>query len=741
MSSFFRPLFVFFSTVLIGITSYVSICAGGDWDWFESNSSFAPEAYVQDKSYEQLFYSINMFYGEDWYDNAHSNRFKESIIADWKKYLGKKLSEEQLNYYVLSDSSNVELSKISKAILKKENNKLAQKFDLKDAKLKQFFAFMNLAKSLETYSNNVASWNYNTDSLDPMQYMSVGQAKKVEDIYNLSNDPFLKNRYWFLTMKSYFYSQNRNEAITFFNKTQAKVERNELYYRGLSYIAGVLYKNKEYARSNFMYSVVFDNCPKLRTVATYSFHPQENKDFQQALAIANTNSQKAALWALYGYYGDEVEAIQQVYTLDPKNKHLDYLLTRALNIAENKMNTTEWKYAEYGSKAKIANDSLHSKLYQVVTKIANEKKSNSPHIWNIAAGYFEIIKANNAKATHYFSEAKKTIPNTKLAQEQLKLFEIFNTIASVKKIDQAAEIQLLPNLKWLFVFEKENSSDKLRTQFLINWSRNYVSSLYKKQGNEVMAELFLRDADYYLNPVRTEKMITHLNTNKYSDWHTFANSLYNIRIDDIYEFKAIKYAYNNQISQAIAEIQKSSFANVELLGNPFNGNIKDCNDCDHVAFQKTKYTKLSFLQKVKELQEITAKNGDTYIENILLGNAFYNLSYYGNARLFYDNNIINQYNTNYLNDTYKNVLMSNAETEKYYSKALLLAKNDEQKAKAIYLLTKIERNTFYLTPVYIPWEVDYVVFDGFKKLKQYSKTKYYQEVINECGYFRNIVQK
>jgi len=90
MSSFFRPLFAFFSTVLVGITSYVSICAGGDWDWFESNSSFAPEAYVQDKSYEQLFYSINMFYGEDWYDNAHSNRFKESIIADWKTYLGKK---------------------------------------------------------------------------------------------------------------------------------------------------------------------------------------------------------------------------------------------------------------------------------------------------------------------------------------------------------------------------------------------------------------------------------------------------------------------------------------------------------------------------------------------------------------------------------------------------------------------------------------------------------------------------
>lgn len=741
MSSIFKPLFVLFTTLVIGVTSYVSICADGDWDWFQSNSSFAPEAYVQDKSYEQLFYSINMFYGEDWYDNAHSNRFKESIIADWKQYLGKKLSEEQLNYYILSDSSNAELSKISKAILKKESNKLTQKFDLKDGKLKQFFAFMNLAKSLEKYSNNVASWNYNTDRLDPMQYMAVAQAKKVEDVYNLSNDPFLKNRYWFLTLKSYFYSQNRNEAVLFFNKTQATVERNELYYRGLSYIAGVLYKNKEYAKSNFIYSVVFDNCPKLRTVATYSFHPQENKDFEQALAIAKTNEQKAALWTLYGYYGDEVEAIQQIYNLDPTNKHLDYLLTRALNIAENKMNSTQWNSYEYGSKTEIKNDDLNSKLHQIVTKIAKEKKSKSPHIWNIAAGYFEIIKANNALAASYFSEAKKTIPDTKLAQEQLQLFQVFNEIASEKKIDESTEIKLLPSIKWLFAFEKRNGEDKLRTQFLTHWTRNYISNLYKKQGNVVMAELFLRDADYYLNPERTEKMIAYLNTNKKTDWNSFANSLYNLKLDDIYEFKAIKFAYNNQISEAISELQKTGFANVELLGNPFNGNIKDCNDCDHVAYQKTKYTKLSFLQKIKELQDIVRKGGDMYTENILLGNAFYNMSYYGNARFFYDNKIINQYNTNYLNDTYKNVLMSNAETEKYYSKAFSLAKNDEQKAKAIYLLTKIERNKFYLTPAFKPWEIDYIVFDGYKKLKQYSKTKYYQEVINECGYFRNVVQK
>lgn len=741
--SFYKPVILFLSSLFITATAYVSFCGGGDWDWFESNSSFAPEAYVSDTSYEQLFYTTNMFYGEDWYDNAHANRFATSIISDWKNYLNNQLSEKELHTFIMTDASNALLSKITKAIAAKDTSKKIEGYSISDPKLKQFFVFTQLAKSLESYTNNTASWNYDTNSLDAMQYMSVAQAKKIENIYLLTKDSFLKNRYWFLTMKAYFYSQDRNEVLQFFNKSQANVERNELYYRGLSYVAGVLYKNKDYARSNFMYSVVFDNCPKLRTVATYCFHPQSNTDFNAALALAKSNSQKAALWTLYGYYADEVEAIQNVYQLDPKNQHLDYLLTRALNIAENKMNDTEWSYYEYGTKAKITPENLNATLAQLVTKIATEGKTNSPHIWNIAAGYFEIIAGNNTKANNYFQFAKKTIPNTKLAQEQLRLFEVFNAVASIKKMDSNAENKWLADLKWLYNSDKANAKEtKLRTNFVINWTKNYIASLYKKQGDEVMAELFLRDKDFYLNPSRTEKMLAYFLQNNQSEWHVLAKSLYAIQKEDIYEFKAIQFAYQNQIDLAMEAMQKSSLANTQLLGNPFNGNIKDCNDCDHAAFQKTKYTKLSFLQKIKELQDIVAKPGSFYTEHVLLGNAFYNLSFYGNARLFYDNKIVNQYNTNYLDDVYKPMLLSNKESEKYYKAAFASAKNDEQKAKAIYLLTKIERNAFYLTPTYKPWEVDYIVFDGFKKLQQnYSKTKYYQEVIQECGYFKNIVQR
>lgn len=739
MTLFSKPVTLIFSSVAAIATAVFSLCADGGWDWFDETSNFAPEAYVDDASYEQLFYSSNMFYGNEWYDNAHSNRFGSSIVADWQTYLDKKISEKDLNYFILSDSSTKSVKEITKLISANKQDKKWAKYDLKESKIRKFFTFINLAKSLEPYTNNTTSWNYETDSMDPMNAMPVKQAKEVENVYNVAKDPFLKSRYWLLTMKAYFYSSDRNQAINFFNKTQESQERNELYYRGVSYVAGVMYKNKDYAKSNFMYSLVFDNCPKLRVVATYCFHPQEDKDFQQSMALAKTNSQKAALWTLYGYYADAVQAMDKIYALDPKNKHLDYLLTRAINLEENKMNSTDWNY-DYGRKATLKNQVLDPKLYALVTKTAQAKNTHSPYMWDIVAGYLEIIKGNNKVAANYFSQAEKNIPDTSLAKEQLRLFKVFNEVASVKKIDPVAENKLLSELQWLYTSNKSRTEGtKLRSGFLTNWTRNYIAALYKKQGNEVMAELFFREKEFYLNPERTEKMQAYLLKGKYSDWDKLAQSLYSIALEDIYEYKAIKLAYKNQIPQAIAELEKSGKTKETVLyGNPFNGNIKDCNDCDHAAYQKTKFSKIAFLKKIQEMQNSLAGGTDKYNNAILLGNAFYNMSFYGNARVFYDNKIINQYG-NYIDDLYEEMLMGNHQAQEYYQKAFASASNDEQRAKAIFMATKTERNDFYRSPAFKPSEVDFIYFNGYKKLmKDYSKTKYYQEVIRECGYFSSL---
>jgi hypothetical protein len=102
---------------------------------------------------------------------------------------------------------------------------------------------------------------------------------------------------------------------------------------------------------------------------------------------------------------------------------------------------------------------------------------------------------------------------------------------------------------------------------------------------------------------------------------------------------------------------------------------------------------------------------------------------------------MNQYG-NSIDDPYQGLLLSNAQAKMYYEKAFASAENKEQKAKCVFLLTKIERNAFYLTPEFVYDVTDFKAFDGFKKLKaEYAQTKYYQEIINECGYFGRYLEK
>jgi penicillin-binding protein-related factor A (putative recombinase) len=84
----------------------------------------------------------------------------------------------------------------------------------------------------------------------------------------------------------------------------------------------------------------------------------------------------------------------------------------------------------------------------------------------------------------------------------------------------------------------------------------------------------------------------------------------------------------------------------------------------------------------------------------------------------------------------------------YYQKALVAAITNEQKAKCFYMISKCERNEYYNAKYKLVtswWEIsddkiNFLAWDGFKTLKKdYSQTKYYQEVINECGYFRTYV--
>nr|WP_315253401.1 hypothetical protein [uncultured Flavobacterium sp.] len=752
MQPFLKKLLIAFSALTLLVYGTIYACSDGDWGWsFDSN--FTPETFV-DKSYSPLFLSSDVFYGIG-FDTEHLTRFNSENVKDWSAYLEGKINEKDLNFFLI-DSSSADVTDLFMYYKKGKSNKASEKWNKKikldDSKTKDFLFFLNDAQIVETYSTQrFDSWSY--DETVKSQVLSDAKwIKSLEQKYNDTKDSFLKNRYWFLTVKANFYSNKPANVITFFNQTEKAAPKNTLYYRALAYIAGIEYRQKNYAKSNFLYSKVFDKCPTMRVVSAYCFHPQEEKDWKQSLSMAKNDEEKAALWAINGYYNDEEKAIAEIYKLRPKSPHIDYLLTRLINNQENKIDRS-FKDKTVLENKKRTKDSIRKTAINLVTKIAESNKTAQPYLWNVAAGYLETLNGNFKQADKNFNEAENKIPKTPLAVSQVRLLRLVNNLSKIDQLNPENEKTILADLSWLYLELPKKTIDNFRYENAVAWSQNYLAALYRSQKNTVMTEIFNHESGFYDNEKQLLEMKSFLSKANKTEIEKIGASIYSIKMADINYFQAVKATFQNKIPEAIAFMKQSDkLQSTVFYGNPFLGSIKDCHDCDHQAPQKKKYTMLDFLTIIQKLQDNVAKQNDVYNNSGILGNAFYNITHFGNGRLFYEGNIAGYGSSpEYFRDPIRDMIINCSLAKAYYQKAFASAKNNEQKAKTQYMIAKCERNDYYNKKYYSlnlsTWDIqddqtNFIAWQGFKNIKaNYSKTKYYKEIINECGYFKTYVQK
>lgn len=736
---------VFVSAAIIG-GGIALACADGDWPEY-GTSDFTPEAFVSGK-YSPFFYSEYGYYYGIGYDDNHLERFNDNNVSDWKSYLGNGADKMNLPY-LLTEAPVSIIDSISDFLNKKitvlpdsvgDFSSLQNKAN---DKLNNFITYLQLAKEAEGYATAPIDnyWGDDPKPAKPAGTFDYLQPKLLAG-FNGVKDPFIKERYWFQLERFYFFNADPQKAIDLFEDGNNGFDKNILYYRTLAYAAGAYYKQKNYSKANYYYSLVYNNCDALKTVAHYSFHPQEESDWQATLAMAKSNDEKAALWQMLGiFYSDEVRSINEIYRLDPASDKLDLLLVRAINKEEQKTNAL----SERGAYS----DTVHRLNPVLLALISNADagKTHNPFLWLSAAGYLNMLSAKYDLAGQYFTKAEAKIGNAQLQRWQLRLLKLLNKTAAATVIDNKFESSVLSDLQWLNDF-KYDANNPFRYDDAFSFIRHKLAAKYKKQHEIVKSELFESDIDFYADNASIEKMKTFLQKPDKSDYEKIAMSLYRYKLGDLYEYQAILAALDDRIDEAITLMKNAPEASKsQLLGNPFNGNIKDCHDCDHVNYKGTPYAKLSFLEKIKEMEDKIKAGDDAYNNALLVGNAFYNMSHYGNARAFSESSIITgSFSPVDIDSIFLKPLTGMKAAAGYYQKAFSAAQNAEQKAKCTYLLAKCERNDWYNQNIYYnpDYERSWGEYDGmlniksmrnFKTLKdKYSNTKYYQEAIKECGY-------
>lgn len=708
-------------------------CAGGDWDGSEG-SMFTPHIINQKQSVAFFRTLETPFY--DGYDNDRGSAFHTQNSKEWDGFFENKVSPEAINYW-LYDASLAQIDQMIFELKGKTANldELSRKYSLKTtapaAKATSFLYYTGFARRNETIAKPADSWDSQAAAV-PVANIAQQIAGGL-NFYAKAADPYLKERYAFQLERLYFFNKEYEKTILFFNENEKFFTTgNSMKWRSLGYKAAALYRQKKFAESNVLYATIFDRYEPMRKSAYLSFHPLPKAEWEQCLALAKSTHDKEVLWQLKGLYGNEVEAMREILKLNPSSPLADLLLVRAVNIEEWNMESESYEAKKTG-KAYSVNRNLLAFLNETSATI----QSPNAAAWHLAAAYLNDMQGDYAQAEIQMKRAEKLKANSPFTKAQYHLIAVYGSLKKITDMNEKQETALLNDLKILF--SKETGAlDNFRSNKARTWTRRTLAELYLKKGEAEKAELIFPGIDprQFNTTEHIQKMIAYYEKANPSAFEKLFFEQAFLQKQDYQELLGIRYAQQDKLEEALAAL-KAAGNKETLYGNPFTIHIKDCHDCDHAAVQKTKYTKASFVEKMIEMKGIAQNKPAEAAQNyFLVANGFYNMTYFGNARLFYDNRVDNTiYN-------YEHAVTPEENSDlalKYYLLALQNTTDKEFKAKCTFMAAKCEQNAFFMN-MPANYKGDFKSGAYFATLKKdYSATKYYQEIIRECGYFRTYL--
>lgn len=729
----------------------------------ECDSFFAPEV-IDSPSESPFFRSRHVFYsysadGQDRLaevnrvnDKGWSAYFDGAVPADQLTQLIYKLPEaETKNLQRALDGQNVALSPEATQ-LKETFLRYNQK-----AKVSEALNYLRFAKRVEPLATRRLGWE-EWDTPEPVDGAADARAtqalldESVALIRN-SSDRNLANRYRFQALRLYFYGGRFREAQDYYLQNISKfTSENSVKYRFMETGAGAFYKDKKYGRANYIYSLIYGKFSPLKRSAFFSFHPQENEDWNATLAMARNNTERETIWQLFGVYADGQTAIEKIYAINPQSKLLPLLLVREVNMAEEawSANQENINHPIDGIVNEIKTDleTVTQKRLDLVARIANGGAAYKPFLWHLALAHLYALAGDPLMANAALGRAEQGSSLSDDVKAQIRQTRLFAKVRGMSETSVDAEESLAPELTWLSEYQKDET--KFRASTLNTWVLKELSRFYA-QKNDVIRALLLTDSPrdaFYRSNGQIDAMIAFLKRREKSGFDTFLTKNSNYSTEQLEELKSINSMYAGRIDEAV-----ESFARVgaevrteNLRADPFVIHNIDCHDCDFEA-PHTSYTKVSFALRMKELAARAEGQGQDAAEaSFELANGYYNMSYFGNARDFYDTQHENLRPAWDWKHATKDPVLSMDLAEKYYSQAMAKSSNREFQAKACFMAAKAEQNR----AVNVNREAidNGLPGDGvnirpgvyYAKLRdQFSDTQYFQEIINECGYFQTYM--
>ncbi|MGB1248727.1 MAG: hypothetical protein ACPG4Z_07560, partial [Chitinophagales bacterium] len=725
-------------------------CGGGWWE---------AEYYNIYKQKQML--NENLYTG---YNNHSADVAKNSVddnIDEWYTFFEEQYTTSEIYDIIYNNISYTDYVS-SKTTLE---NTLS---NTSTSKRSSFVKYIMFAKNCEEISTANDSWSYydeesNIDTLLLKKLTTICKANIKRE-----KNEFIKERYHFQLVKIHYYGEMYEDAIAYYDDFFiSKIEKSLINYWALDYKAGAEMQLGNTIQANYDFLQVFTNCPSRSHSSYHSMTFSNQEQFDQTIDFCENDETKAMFHFVRGINKNSValEDIKSAQDYAPYDDAVKVLLSNEIVKIEhaywNKHMDDDDEYDWHDhERIDIPNQQLMEYITDIrlfVENIINDEIEDD--YWNITLAYLYSLEKNYQKSEEVLSKI---------------------TASNDGYIKQTTAIQLLNHIHLhpVLTIEDENYLGKKWKEYnegnaFLPWGdygnineylEDYLHEYYEDK-NEAMSMLFSgedigsikwEDDGELLSPNSIKKLQeSYLKLDKtellqYGE-QNFIRDTSDLEAELI-ELEATLYMRDPySLEKAIVLFEKLSQTQ-QLEYNPFNMKVRDCiwgswGDSDICGHKPTDYTKLTLAKKLLEMR-IKAENEKSAMDYYLLGNAYYNMTYFGHeweALSYYrsGSHITGFYDCTVALDLYEN--------------AIKLFTDEEMQAKSAFMAAKCEQN-IYLTDVsfnedikyFSSWDYkttedaliaknDYMSELGYRSYfkyleNDYSDTDFYDEIINECSF-------
>lgn len=667
-------------------------------------SIFSPDNFNYD-GFRIYNYTSTWFYQEYYATNSYSVTENDLM---WYNHCQKKVPIVKIKEAVFE----IDLSEVNP---NSKNEFIQYLYQHKDFETINYLYF---AKELETL-------NPNTDDVWEKKDVLVNKQRneKIATCFErikTTDDVILKKRYYYQIFKLLSFIGEGKRTIALYEtyskqfKTKDFLDDWALFYR--------MQAEPDNVKMNYLASQVFVRGTDNKFDIKWNFN--KNIPIEKVLKFAKTNDEKANIYVLYSFkrIDQNLDNIKKVYQFDAKNRGLNFLLMREINKIEDWILTPTYTlflptlredYWENSNEARIMSRVEIDKQYAAeVLAFVNSVDISTvedKELWLLSKSYLEFLTNDYTKSLKTIHSFENSIKNSKV-KNQCDIIKALVTTANQEqgnaRIPKQIEDLLISesskkNYTFLFAIAKELEilNDKVDAAFLISKIKEEIEGegtgvYWKSRSHKItLYDDFYDDwygyVDAELSTNEMQSLMNCINDDKVSEFDRWKRQELSKERNKTNDIMGIKYMRDNNLKMAylyFSKVDKNHYTNGPLFDeNPFYS-IKGYMNFD-ANKNSNRLTKASvvyaLMQRIKKADNVKNKNRNK--DYFLIGNCYYNMSYYGNSWMLKRICWTSSRDANYQDEV--DYYQCN-KAQYYYQKAFDTSKSREYKALCMYMISK-----------------------------------------------------